>query len=68
MDDCVFNHERNCTALTRKKCKDCRFRKTREELLQGRAKASKRISTLPFSKQEHIRLKYYIRGKVRTEC
>jgi hypothetical protein len=61
MCDCVFSIRTKCEVLTEKNCEGCHFRKTREELQQGRAKATERIRSLPLNKQEHIRLKYYTR-------
>lgn len=58
MCDCVFSIRTKCGVLTEKNCEGCHFRKTREELLQGREKAAERIRSLPPDKQEHIRLKY----------
>ena len=66
MDDCVFNLEKKCKALTEKQCEGCRFRKTQEELLQGRKKALERIWSLPYRKREYIRLKYH-RGGLTTD-
>lgn len=68
MNDCVFSLRTKCEALTEKNCEDCPFRKTRDELRQGRAKAAERIRSLPLNKQEHIRLKYHTRCRGRAKC
>lgn len=61
--NCVFDFGRKCVALTEKKCKDCRFRKTQKELKEGRKKAKKRIASLPEEQQTYIREKYYGKEK-----
>ena len=68
MNDCVFSIRTKCDALTEKNCEGCLFRKTREELRQGRAKAAERISSLPPYQQEHIRLRYHTKRKARAKC
>ena len=48
MENCVFNVSfSRCGALTTKRCKDCGFCKTREQLEEGRARAKQRVSSLP---------------------
>lgn len=47
MSKCVFDYgEDMCYAVTEKQCQGCRFRKTAEELQEGRDKATKRLMTL----------------------
>lgn len=58
MDECVFNHGRTCSALTVKSCKHCPFRKTKEQLEEGRQKAKARIASLPEDIQRAIVDKY----------
>lgn len=59
MKKCAFDNETNCIALTEKQCNGCKFCKTTDELLAGRQKAEKRISTLPQTAQTYIKRKYY---------
>lgn len=37
---CFFDGGHECVALTEKKCKDCKFRKTEEEYFQEQVKAA----------------------------
>ena len=67
MNDCAFNNDKKCIALNKKKCAGCPFRKTQEELNEGRQKALKRISKLPPKTQAHILTKYYTR-RITEEC
>lgn len=59
MNYCAFDLDNKCAALSKKQCVGCRFRKTEQELNDGRQKAIDRISNLPRSKQIHISRKYY---------
>ena len=59
MNKCAFDREDKCTALREKQCDGCRFRKTEQELNDGRQKAIDRINNLPYSKQIHITRKYH---------
>lgn len=59
MKNCAFDNGTNCIALNEKQCELCQFRKTTDELLAGRQKAEKRISTLPKTTQTYIKRKYY---------
>ena len=54
MNDCAFNEGRFCTALRKKECKNCTFKKTEEELIVGRRKAMVRIQSLPNPKRYYI--------------
>ncbi len=65
MNKCAFDNEHNCTALNKMKCRGCSFRKTKEELAEGRQKAEKHIRTLPKDIQMHIQRKYYACGNSR---
>lgn len=56
---CVFKKENGCMILTHGKCQKCSFMKTREELDNGRRKASERIKSLPMVEKEYIQEKYY---------
>ena len=62
MNDCAFNNGKKCSALTKKQCKGCRFKKTTEELNEGRQKAKERIRKLPLDIRLHITRKYYVQG------
>lgn len=56
---CVFDKDAyTCAALTHKQCTGCRFRKTLEQLDDGRERAEDRISTLPDEVQDKIAKKY----------
>ncbi len=64
MENCAFNNGDNCVALTKKECEGCAFYKTREELVEGRRKATERINGLPGALQTRISNKYYSGGAV----
>lgn len=60
MSKCAFDYgEDMCYAVTEKQCKGCRFRKTQEELQEGRDKATKRLMTLDRLRLNKIKQKYY---------
>lgn len=59
MKDCVFDKDYKCIALTHKVCESCPFRKTEEELEEGRKKARARAKNLPEKQRKHIIKKYY---------
>lgn len=59
MDKCAFEVGCVCAALTKKKCDKCSFRRSEEDLREGRRKASERIKTLPEEQQKHIASTYY---------
>jgi hypothetical protein len=63
MTYCAFDADTECVALAEKKCAGCTFRKTSEQLKEGRQKAEKRIRTLPLFTQLHIHRKYYSRRR-----
>lgn len=61
-NDCVFYRaitNVECAALRSRECRGCKFRKTEEELEEGRRKATKRLKRLPHRKFNEIMLKYY---------
>jgi hypothetical protein len=58
MNKCVFENENECIALKEKRCAFCAFRKTKEELIEGRRKATERIASLPEEQKKHIIRKY----------
>lgn len=60
-EKCVFSRNGRCLCLTRKHCVECSFKKTREQLDDGRAKALEHIRTLPEEHQLSIYDKYYNR-------
>ena len=64
MNKCAFDRDGMCTALSEKQCVGCRFRKTEEELKEGRQKATERLISLPQSTQIRIARKYYNRGTI----
>ena len=59
MNNCAFNRGSICLALREKKCENCTFYKTREQLVEGRLKAKERINGLPKTKRYYIIHKYY---------
>lgn len=59
MNICAFDKGSECNVLHEKNCKMCAFCKTREELAEGRQKATNRIATLPEAQRNHIKAKYY---------
>ena len=59
MKKCAFDRDNTCTALTKKQCLGCKFRKTEEELREGRQKVAERLDSLPERQQIHIARKYY---------
>lgn len=60
MERCVFENGKNCKALKERSCAKCTFRKTHEELVEGREKARERIENLPPEQYNAIMQKYYI--------
>ena len=65
MNNCVFDGGERCSALKEKCCEECRFRKTNEELIEGREKAKARLKTLPEKMQERIHYKYHSQRRFR---
>jgi hypothetical protein len=65
MNNCVFDGDTKCSALKEKRCEGCRFRKTNEELIEGREKAKARLKTLPEKMQERIHYKYHSQRRPR---
>ena len=59
MDGCVFDMGEKCFALTEKKCKGCKFCKTKEELKNGRDQATARLMTFDREVLNKIKAKYY---------
>lgn len=68
MNNCVFENDTECNALNEKQCAECTFRKTKEELLNGRRKAANRLMNLSDDLSNHLIRKYY--GSIRAfkEC
>ena len=57
---CAFDREEGvCDVLNEKSCEKCSFFKSKERLEEGRAKAEKRIKTLPQEQQDYIYDRYY---------
>ena len=50
MNDCVFERNRRCAALTVKNCENCKFKKTKEEFELGQKNAIKKVASLPFTR------------------
>lgn len=67
MERCVFEDGRSCKALNERKCENCAFRKTQEELTAGREKALDRIERLPRARRQAIMKKYYRRNNAEVE-
>lgn len=59
MERCVFENGKNCKVLKERSCAKCTFRKTHEELVEGREKARERIENLPQEQYDAIIKKYY---------
>lgn len=59
MSKCVYDNGYVCEALATRECDDCRFRKTRSELIEHRKKSRDALEKLPEGQLEHIRKKYY---------
>ena len=59
-EKCAFEDGKACAALKEKQCICCAFRKTKEELQEGRLKAAKLVEALPTAKRLHISRKYYV--------
>lgn len=57
--DCVFDRGNRCSALTGMECKNCSFKKTKEQLDEGRRVAAERIRSLPVFSRMYIKDKYY---------
>ena len=55
---CVFDRGGFCAALTSRECAICRFKKTKEELEEGRKKAIMRVRGLPRQKFQYLKLTY----------
>lgn len=64
MNNCTFDKGNKCTALTTRNCEGCAFRKTKEELNEGREKAKAILDRLPKEQYEAIKNKYYGRDSV----
>jgi uncharacterized protein (UPF0179 family) len=63
MGKCAFDLDKKCAALTKKDCKGCRFRKTKEELEEGRSKARERIIGMAPHVKNCLVNKYHARDK-----
>ena len=63
MNTCAFDKDFMCEALREKSCEHCSFRKTEEELIEGRRKATMRINNLPKDKKNHIIRTYHKQGR-----
>ena len=59
MSKCVFAEGKSCKALSEKYCTGCPFRKTKEELEDGRDRAAELFYRLSPEKRKAIRKKYY---------
>lgn len=67
MVNCAFNKNDKCIALVNQECKGCSFRKTKEELLEGRRRARTLLERLPQEQRNAIENKYYGNDNVRHE-
>ena len=63
MSECAFENDFNgeCSAMTEKKCQGCKFRKTKDELEEGRKKARERFDALPLDLRTYLKQKYNLR-------
>jgi hypothetical protein len=59
MERCAFDRGEKCSVLKGHECGKCTFRKTRDELINGRDKARERIDNLPREQYDAIMQKYY---------
>ena len=59
MNECVFEIRGDCIALTEKRCEKCAFKKTRDELINGRMKFFDRLPLLPPARRIHLLEWYY---------
>jgi hypothetical protein len=59
MEKCAFEKPHHCSALREKMCEGCSFRKSNEELNEGRRKAIDRINSLPTPKKSRIIRTYH---------
>lgn len=64
MCNCVFDKCDKCTALLVRDCEKCSFRKTKEELDEGRTKAKALLERLPEEQRKAIADKYHGKDKV----
>lgn len=67
MKECTFDKGKKCAALVTHDCEKCSFRKTKEELLEGRRKAIALLARLPKEKREVIEDKYHKKNAVKYE-
>lgn len=59
MIKCAFDREEKCKVLTVKECEKCTFRKSKDELNEGRERAKDLLERLPQEHREAIYDKYY---------
>ena len=59
MNACVFDNFRNCAALVEKRCTNCSFCKTKDQLALSRERVKSRINNLPEKQKKYILDKYY---------
>lgn len=59
MTKCAFDLDGKCIALNEKDCVGCNFRKTKQELDEGREKADARIRALEPPLRHYLMRKYY---------
>ena len=69
MMKCAFDLGEKCNAMAEKNCNGCKFRKTEQELKEGREKAVTRLMTFDRAFLEGIKRKYYRgRAKLSEDC
>ena len=59
MERCAFDLGEKCNAMAEKNCNGCKFRKTEQELKEGREKAVTRLMTLDRTFLNGVKRKYY---------
>jgi hypothetical protein len=64
MRECVFDKGKKCVALVTRKCEKCSFRKTKEELIEGRKYAKALLERLPEEQRKAIDDKYHGRDSI----
>ena len=56
---CAFDNGESCRVLQVKDCFWCRFKKTEQELKEGRERATDRLMTLDREFLNYVKAKYY---------
>ena len=65
MNNCAFDRDCECSALSVKTCEGCSFFKTKEELIASRERATERVNSLPPEQRSRIFNKYFTKPVTR---